>query len=67
MAFKAAPLNSSFMLAGIIGFIISALYIYSKNPAWGFAFGLVFLLMIIAALISMAKAKPVMPNYNKRK
>jgi hypothetical protein len=66
MVFKAAPLNSSFMLVGIIGFIISSLYIYGKNPAWGFTFSLLFLLMIIAALVSMAKAKPILPLYTRR-
>lgn len=60
MVFKAAPLKSSFLLVGIIGFLISALYIYSLNHTWGFTFSIFFLIMVIAALVSMTKSK-IMP------
>jgi hypothetical protein len=59
MALKPAPLNTSFMIVGILGFIISLVYIYPKlDPSWGFAFAVVFFAMIISALISMARAPP---------
>ena len=67
MVFRAAPLKSSFMLVGIIGFLISALFIYGKNPTWGFTLSIFFLLMIIAALVSMTKSKPVLPLYSRKK
>lgn len=67
MVWRAAPLKSSFMLAGIIGFLISVIYLPKISLNWAFAFGLVFFLMIIATLVSMTKSKPVLPLYKKRK
>ena len=56
MPSKVAPLNSAFMLTAILGFLISVLYVRKLSVTWAFAFGLVFFLMIIAALISMIEA-----------
>lgn len=67
MPWRAAPLKSSFMLAGIIGFLISVIYIPKYSLNWAFAFGLVFLIMIIATLVSMTKSRPVLPLYKKKK
>jgi|GEM_PF-3451275 len=54
MAFRPAPLNSSFFLTGIIGFLLSVTYIMpTLSMKWGFAFAVVFLAMIIAALYAM--------------
>ena len=53
MALNVAPLNSTFMLSAILGFLISAIWVYPQAPSWGAAFGLVFLLMFIASIISM--------------
>ncbi|MCK4521934.1 MAG: hypothetical protein KAU20_05135 [Nanoarchaeota archaeon] len=53
MAFKAAPLHGSFMLTAILGFLISVIWVYPKNRSYGFAFGLIFVLMFIASIISM--------------
>lgn len=53
------PLNSTFMLTSIIGFIVSALYIpsmadkFPSAPSFAFAFSIVFVAMFIASLISM--------------
>lgn len=55
MAMEIAPLNTSFMLAGILGFMISVIYLPKYSLNWAFAFGLVFFLMIVAALFSMTK------------
>ncbi|MEM4263295.1 MAG: hypothetical protein QW666_00160 [Candidatus Woesearchaeota archaeon] len=55
MALEIAPLKTSFMLAGILGFMISVIYLPKYSLNFAFAFGLVFLLMIIAALFSMTK------------
>jgi hypothetical protein len=67
MPWRAAPLKSSFMLAGMIGFLICVIYLPQYSLNWAFAFGLVFLLMIIATLVSMTKSEPVLPLYKKKK
>ncbi|MCB9358669.1 hypothetical protein H6503_01935 [Candidatus Woesearchaeota archaeon] len=54
-----SPLSSSFMLTSIVGFLTSAFYLPTMVDVWpsaidyAFAFGLVFVLMFIASLISM--------------
>jgi len=40
----------------MIGFIISAMYIYKVDKSFGFAFMLIFVIMFIASMISMARA-----------
>ncbi len=67
MPWRAAPLKSSFMLAGIIGFLISVIYVPKYSLNWAFAFGLVFLIMVVATLVSMTQSKPVLPLYKKKK
>ena len=56
MAFRPAPLNKAFMLIAIVGFLVSATYIWSFSKPWAFSFGLVFALMFIAAIISLSRA-----------
>ncbi|MBT4823900.1 hypothetical protein HN695_00855 [Candidatus Woesearchaeota archaeon] len=53
---KYAPLPQSVLLTGLMGFLLSAIFTYSGKIglSWGFAFMLVFLVMIIASFISMA-------------
>ena len=53
MKFEFAPLKGSFVIISIVGFIISAIWVYRKSPTWGFAFCLVFVMMFIASMISM--------------
>lgn len=52
---KYAPLPQSILLTGIIGIIISSIFTYSGriSLSWGFAFMLVFIIMIIASFVSM--------------
>lgn len=56
MALDVAPLKSTFMIAGIVGFFISAVYLLPRSKSWGFAFTLIFVIMIVASLISMTYA-----------
>ncbi len=56
MKFNFAPLKGSFMIISIVGFIISAVWVYRRSPTWGFAFCLVFVMMFIASMISMTYA-----------
>ena len=51
-----APLSGSFMLTAMLGFLISAFYVYPQSPPWGFTFMTVFFLMFIASIISMTYA-----------
>lgn len=48
-----APLSGSYMITSIVGFIISAIYVFPRNERWGFAFTIFFVLMFIASMISM--------------
>ncbi len=52
---KRVMLPQSFMFTALIGFLVVAVYgYYGKLPLpWATAFGVVFLLMIISAFISM--------------
>ena len=53
---QAAPLPASFMLTAIIGFIISALWVYPRDLNWGFTFLLFFTIMFIASVVSTTHA-----------
>jgi len=53
------------MVTAIVGFMISALYVYSVSKTWGFTFMLFFTAMFIASVISMTYA-PVMPELDKK-
>lgn len=51
--FNVAPLSGGFMITSIVGFLISVIYVYPSSVTWGFAFGVFFVLMFVAAMISM--------------
>jgi len=51
-----APLSSGFMITSIVGFLISAVYVYPSSSTWGFTFVLFFVLMFVSSLISMTYA-----------
>jgi len=55
--FKFVPLSSSFMAFAMVGFLITAI-MQPINQTWTFAFGLLFVLMFMASLISMIEASP---------
>lgn len=61
-----APLPTSFMLVAILGFIISALWVFPMSYNWGLTFIIFFSLMFIAAIIAMTKA-PAIPQYKELK
>ncbi|MBR9699404.1 hypothetical protein GOV09_03035 [Candidatus Woesearchaeota archaeon] len=56
MYYNVVPLSAGFMLTSILGAIISAIYVYPRSPSFGFTFFLFFVLMFIAALVSMTLA-----------
>ena len=51
--YKVAPLSGGYMIASIVGFLISAMYVYDISNRWGFTFSLFFMMMFVASLISM--------------
>jgi len=64
--FKVAPLHSNFMLMSMFGFIVSAYFL--DDPvfkSWAWAFLIVFIIMFISSMISMAKA-PIEPAHMNR-
>jgi uncharacterized protein (DUF58 family) len=58
MAYKVAPLNSSFMLTAILGFLVSLIWVYPQAQSWGIAFALVFGLMFISSVVSATYGDP---------
>lgn len=56
LKWHAAPLKGSFMVTAMLGFLISAYYVFPKNYNFGFTFMLIFAAMFVASLISMTKA-----------
>ncbi len=52
----AAPLKSTFMLASILGLLISAYYVYPQSEDYGLAFLVVFGVMFAASVVSMTQA-----------
>ena len=62
----AVPLKSSFMLTAILGFLVSAYYVYPQSKNYGLSFMVVFAVMFVAALVSMTKA-PVSPSWGMKK
>jgi len=68
MAGKVAPLNVSFMLTAMLGFLISVIYVRKIDVSWATAFAIVFFMMIVASFISMFKAPvrgQLMPKLEK--
>ena len=57
---KYAPLSGGFMIASIVGFLVSSIYIADFSINWGFALAVVFVIMFIASIISMTKAPVIL-------
>lgn len=58
--YKPIELKDSFMLLGILGFLLSVYFIVPWDASIGIAMTIVFLGIIIANLVSMKKA-PIKP------
>ena len=58
MAFKPAPIGTSLLVFALVGLAFSVFYIPQYSESWAFAFGFLFILMIIASFISMTNATP---------
>ncbi|MAF99341.1 MAG: hypothetical protein CMH61_01905 [Nanoarchaeota archaeon] len=55
----AAPLKKTFMLSAMLGFIVSAYWVYPASLNWGIAFMVVFAAMFVASLVSAEKGPVV--------
>ncbi len=53
---KIAPLPGSFMLASMLGFAISVVWVYPQSKSFGISFMIVFAAMFVASLISLTYA-----------
>ena len=58
--YQTFPLSGSFMLTGLLGFIVVSIYTFygRLNPTWGVTFSVVFLTMLIASVISITPTFP---------
>ena len=50
------PLKNSFMAASILGFLISAYFVFPVSPSFAVAFMVVFAAMFIASIVSCSRA-----------
>ena len=57
LGWKAKPISSGFFLTSIIGILVSLYVVYPVSVRYGFLLMLVSILMFIAAMVSMTKAK----------
>jgi len=48
-----APLKGGYMITSMLGFIISAIYVFPRSQTWGFTFIIFFAVMFVASMISM--------------
>jgi len=48
-----AHLSGGFMISSIVGFLISAVYVYPASNRWGLTFAIFFTLMFVSSMISM--------------
>lgn len=53
---KVAPLSKRFMVASIIGILVSTMWLPQYSPTWSVTLGVIFFIMFIASIISMTKA-----------
>ncbi len=55
------PLSGGFMITGILGFIISAIYTSygTISVTWGVSISLIFLIMFIASVLSITPSPEI--------
>lgn len=58
MTFKYEPLPGSFMIVGMLGFVVSLIYWNSGklSPPWGFTLALLSTIFFIASIMSLRKS-----------
>ncbi|MCA9477717.1 MAG: hypothetical protein KC535_01055 [Nanoarchaeota archaeon] len=53
---KVAPLSKGFMIASIIGVLLSTMFLPQYSPTWAVTLGVISFVMLIASIISMTHA-----------
>jgi multisubunit Na+/H+ antiporter MnhE subunit len=61
-----AHLSGGFMISSIVGFLISAVYVYPASNRWGLTFAIFFMLMFISSMISMTYGPDSSVKYGKK-
>ena len=59
----AVPLKGSFMATAMLGFLISAYWVYPQSLNYGISFMIIFTLMFIASFVSLTKAPVLRRDY----
>jgi F0F1-type ATP synthase assembly protein I len=59
----AVPLKGSFMATAMLGFLISAFWVYPQSLNYGITFMIIFILMFIASFVSLTKAPVLRREY----
>ncbi len=59
----AVPLKGSFMATAMLGFLISAFWVYPQSFNYGITFMIIFILMFIASFVSLTKAPVLRREY----
>lgn len=55
MPFQFAPLNTTFLLTSVVGFLFSIIYLPKISQTLAMTLGILFLTMFIAVMISTTK------------
>ncbi len=59
----AVPLKGSFMATAMLGFLISAFWVYPQSFNYGISFMIIFILMFIASFVSLTRAPVLRREY----
>jgi len=59
----AVPLKGSFMATAMLGFLISANWVYPQSLNYGISFMIIFTLMFIASFVSLTRAPVLRRDY----
>lgn len=60
LRYQTTPLSGGFMLTSLLGFLVVTIYtIYGRiNLTWGFTLDLIFVIMLIASVVSITPSFP---------
>jgi|GEM_PF-4224885 len=56
---KSVDSDSTLLGTGILGFVISAVFLWQFSPSWAFAFSVFFAILIAASLVNTLRVDSV--------
>ncbi len=56
---KSSDVGSTVLGVGILGFVISAVFLWQFSPSWAFAFAVFFAILIAASLVNTLRVDDV--------